>query len=266
MLILDPHIHFHRNFDETRFFRAVKSNFKKYAAIKGLQSFQSVLCFTESAGVHFFQKLSDKAQEGEILGELTLASTHNKNVVSLKDGSGFTLFCIAGRQIVTKENLEILALGMLGDFTDGLPIHEVIQTVIDEKCLPVLPWGFGKWTGERGRLVKEIISSHSYHPFFLGDNGNRPQFMKMPSLLEAGITRKMINLQGSDPLPFTSEIEKGGSFGVIVQGDLDEKTPFDSLYAILTAADLQVEPFGELESPMRFLKNQITMQIVKRLR
>ena len=65
--------------------------------------------------------------------------------------SGQDLSIVAGRQIVTAENLEILALGFDAGLDDGLPIDEVILAVQAAGALCVLPWGFGKWTGKRGQ-------------------------------------------------------------------------------------------------------------------
>jgi hypothetical protein len=266
MLIIDPHVHFHNSFDENAFLTAIRENFNQYASQYGIESCQKIICFTESEGIHYFQKLRMVCKEGGKLFGFTVSATKNQNAVLLQDNSGFSVFFISGKQIVTKENLEILALGLLEDFADGVPINDVIPKVIDHKCLPVLPWGFGKWTGTRGKIVEELIASNKYDPFFLGDNGNRPEIVKMSEHFVAGIDKKMINLQGSDPLPFKSEAKKAGSFGVMVGGEVDEETPFDSLYAILSDKSVKVTPYGKLETTLNFVKNQVAMQIVKRLR
>ena len=184
----------------------------------------------------------------------------------ITDRSGFECFLISGKQIVTQENLEILGLGMEGEVEDGMDIDRVIEKVIEAGCLPVLPWGFGKWTGDRGKVVDKLVGAKKYSPFFVGDNGNRPRFMKMPEQLTTGMGNSMRNLQGSDPLPFRHEAEKVGSFGVQITGTLSKETPFDSLYQILSEEAVDIEPYGDLESALRFVKNQVAMQIVKRLR
>lgn len=52
---------------------------------------------------------------------------------------------MAGRQIVTAEKLEVLALGTDLDIDDGRPIREVLSLVTENGGLPVIPWGAGKW-------------------------------------------------------------------------------------------------------------------------
>ena len=97
----------------------------------------------------------------------------------LNGEQGFLL--IAGRQIVTEENLEVLALLTDRKFEDGLPLQEVIQTVRENKGISVIPWGFGKWMGRRGRFLESALEEAENSELFLGDNSGRPVFWSRPS-------------------------------------------------------------------------------------
>ena len=91
-----------------------------------------------------------------------------------------TLVMIAGRQITTIEGLEVLALITNQEFKERRAITEIIQTIRHVGALPVVPWGFGKWMGRRGRHLKRLLTEVKNSDFFLGDNGGRPRFLPRP--------------------------------------------------------------------------------------
>ncbi len=266
MLLLDTHLHFHTLFDVKTFFNALQNNFNIIAAKKCLTNFQCAVCFTESSGANFFSKLYTNIGSKNFIEGYSLVPCRDENTLVISNDKGFSVFLIAGRQIVTRENLEVLAIGMIEEFEDGVEINEVIQSVISKGLIPILPWGFGKWTGERRRVIEDIVARNEFQPLFLGDNGNRPSFMKLPSIFNKGQVKNLHNLQGSDPLPFKKEVKKPGSFGVFLETTLDEDRPFTTLKKDLVENKVKIETYGELESPLRFLRNQVAMQLVKRLR
>ncbi len=266
MLLLDTHLHFHTLFDVKTFFDALNNNFSAIAEKKGLTNFQCAACFTESSGANFFSKLYDNLGSKSFIDGYSLIPCKDENALILRNDKGFSVFLIAGRQIVTRENLEVLAIGMVEEFEDGVEINDVIQAVITKGLIPILPWGFGKWTGERKKVIKNIVARNEFKPLFLGDNGNRPNFMKLPSIMDKGKAKNLHNLQGSDPLPFKVEEKKPGSFGALMETTLDEDRPFTALKMDLIENEVKIETYGELESLFRFLKNQVAMQLVKRLR
>jgi len=57
-----------------------------------------------------------------------------------------------GRQIVTRERLEILGLAMRRRFLMACP-PRVIQRIVEAGGIPVLPGSPGKWLFARGQLV-----------------------------------------------------------------------------------------------------------------
>lgn len=265
MILVDAHIHFHDCYKMNDFFDSAKSNFLNQAKKMINQSNENVLCLTESHGVNIFNDLFIIAESKKKIGNWDINITGNENTILISN-SKFKIYVIAGRQIVTKEKLEVLALGLNSDIEDGLAIDEVIKYVIDSESIPVIPWGFGKWLSSRKKIVEKIILQKRNHPIFLGDNGNRPVFFGKSRLFDIAYNNGIINLPGSDPLPFSNEVQKPGSFGFIIDDVLNEDKPFDSIYEKLVNTKIQYETYGKLESPFIFLKNQIAMQIVKRNR
>jgi hypothetical protein len=263
MIISDLHVHFHKRYNRELFFNSIKNNFQKFCTNYESKNTNRIICLTESNGVSFFNELYLKSS---LVNNWSFNRTNNNNVILAEHKTGFELFIIGSRQIVTKENLEVLAVGMVNDFKDGQPIEAVIKEVIAGGFIPIIPWGFGKWTGNRGEIVEDIIEQNKYYPLFLGDNGNRPKFIKLPPIFKSAKENHIQNLQGSDPLPFGNEETRPGSFGILIEDSLNPDNPFESFLNIIISENVKIKTYGELESYYKFFKHQIGMQIVKRLR
>ncbi|PID59200.1 MAG: hypothetical protein CR986_06905 [Ignavibacteriae bacterium] len=263
MILIDAHIHIHDCYNLNEFFRLAKTNFLNAAKKNNYSSYASVLCLTESQNIDYFGKLAKKANDK--IGVWQIGLTNSKNTILLNDDSGFELYLVAGRQIVTREKLEVLAIGLNQGYEDGKPITEVINFVNKNNSIPIIPWGVGKWSGARGEIVKNLIENKKLK-FYLGDNGNRPFFWDKDKLFDLGLKNKIFNLPGSDPLPFDNEINKPGGFGFFLDAGIDKNKPFESIYDLIITSDQQFSTYGKLESLFNFFKNQISMQVVKRMR
>jgi len=198
--------------------------------------------------------------------DFTVSATKESSTVCITTGGGQHLYVVAGKQIVTSEKLEVLALGYHDNYPDGRSLSYVLEDLNTSRCLRVLPWGAGKWLGRRGQIIESLISSWNNDQLFLGDNGNRPSFWPLPGLFGQAYKKNIHNLPGSDPLPFTGQEKKVGSFGFFLRGHVEHEKPFGSLINQVTSAADPVITFGAPESFTPFVKNQISMQIVKRCR
>lgn len=266
--LMDTHVHIHDCFDLPTFVERAGENFARHAADLGLASGAGrigVLLLTESHGVDAFGRLRRAAESGERIGRWRVA--HNDEAVSLDlvRDDGRKIAVVAGRQIVTGERLEILALGMLDDPEDGMPIADVIRHVQERDALCVLPWGFGKWTGRRGRIVRDILASAPGQNFFLGDNSGRLALWRPPPEFALAAALDIPILAGTDPLPWSSQAGQAGSFGSRIDAALDERRPFASLREHLLGPDRGVSTFGKLERLLPFVTHQVGMQLRNRL-
>lgn len=264
MIYIDAHVHIHRDVNIGMLLTSAVQNF--HQAEKSLngsvnQSSQYVLCLTEIQDVQKFQELKSrsKAAETERCHWQFRETRESDSLVAVHPDVG-ELIIIAGRQIVTSERLEVLALGTDKSIPDGNPITDVINRVQELDALAVVPWGFGKWIGKRGAVLDRVLRESFRQPIFLGDNSGRPKHWRRPPHFVEARNYGMRVLPGSDPLPFPSEFERIGSFGFVME---------DSVSNINAAADLKrllldkkgiVRTYGHLESPIRFLRNQIAMQ------
>lgn len=176
------------------------------------------------------------------------------------------LFIVAGRQVACREGLEVLVLGTTRRFADGQPIRDVLREA-DALGVPrVIPWGPGKWFFRRGRLLDELLAEFRKPTLFLGDEGGRPVFWGYPQRFAHAARLGVRDLPGTDPLPFPHDVRKVGRMGCRVAVDLDREQPGKSLLRALTQESAPLERFAALEPPLRFVRNQIGMQLRKRLR
>ena len=175
------------------------------------------------------------------------------------------LFIVAGRQVACREGLEVLVLGTTHRFDDGRPIRDVLRES-DALGVPrVIPWGPGKWFFRRGRLLNELVAEFRKPTLFLGDEGGRPVFWGYPQHFARAARLGVRDLPGTDPLPFPHDVGKVGRMGLKVTIDLDPDRPGASLLRALTQVGAPLERFATLEPPLRFVRNQIGMQLRKRL-
>lgn len=269
--LVDAHVHLYDCFDLRPFLHSALSNFQR-EAIRCAQgySFAGVLLLAESAKDRWFDRLRKYAGEnsGETAGTIgrwTFHQTDEGYSLRVCEGKNRNLYIIAGRQVITSENLEVLALATPERFEDGGTLKTVIRTVIENGAIPVIPWGFGKWTGRRARVLKDVLEANRLSPLFLGDNGGRPRFWPQPSFLRMARKKGLRLLPGSDPLPFPAESRRPGSFGFLFHGRLDPEQPAAALKSILFDPTAHLEDYGKPVHPFRVFRNQGKIHIVRRL-
>jgi len=271
MIFVDTHVHIHNCFDMELFFDSATANFNAQAKRCGQEeNFISLLLLTETKGENRFQQLTGYASTGQIIGghsskNWSFHSTDESCSIQTKCNGVPKFFIIAGRQIVTEEKLEVLALATDKNFKDGSPIEHVIKSVADVGAIPVIPYGFGKWTGRRGIILNDLIERTKSLRFLLGDNSGRTNFLPFPSHFKLAEKKGIRVLPGSDPLPFSFECKKAGSFGFSTEGTISLKHPAKDLKDILFDQKSNFHHYGHLETFHRFFINQLRMQFIKRL-
>lgn len=263
--LLDAHVHIHECFELPAFLQHARANFRAQAARSGHErAFDGVLMLTESAGCDRFADLQRgaKSSPGHLDG-WTVSATDELISLRLADAGGESLFVVRGRQVVTSERLEVLALGMADSVRDGLPIQDVIERVQRAGAICVLPWGFGKWTGRRGKIIRQLIGEDLGSNLFLGDNAGRLGLWSRPREFGTADRRGISILPGTDPLPWPEQIASVAAFGGILDCRVDEKRPFDSLHRYLVEERGSVESYGKLERLLPFVRHQVGMQLRK---
>ena len=268
LILLDAHVHIYNCFELTKFFDAASKNFQKAAAnFSNNQPHAAILLLAETNQDNYFDYLASLAkQDRQLSADWTIETTSEPSSLIICHSQGHLLYLIAGRQIITAENLEVLSLIGTQKIEDGKTLSKVVRETLDGGAIPVIPWGFGKWIGTRGIILEEFLAKRDFPYLFLGDNSGRPSFWSKPRYFQLAREKGIQILPGSDPLPFPSEFCRPGSFGFAVYGKVDAQTPAQSIKQILLKSTVEPKPYGLLETPYRFVRNQIAMQIVKRQR
>jgi len=250
---VDGHVHLHRGVDLPRAVRAVSA---RAAAGPG----ELVLLLAEGPRERVLPRL--RGAPGVVVEDT--AEAGSVRVRGGPDGNGGTSVTIVhGRQLVSADGLEVLALGLppahpIGDEPDrSRPTTELLARVLDTSAVGVLPWGVGKWLGGRGRIVDAIASGPlARHPrFALGDIFHRTWPWPEPAAFRAGPPI----LRGTDPLRIPGLEDRPGAYGSIVEGRLDPERPWASIRDAIEAGGIG-GTFGRPASPFLALREQIRVR------
>jgi hypothetical protein len=260
-LLVDGHVHFHECFSWPAFVDAAAANFARARRVQGMtDDVPGCLLFADSAGTPHWQHFARhheallppgwSAERGDDIGSIVLG----------RRGRQDTIVMIAGRQVVTAERLEVLAVGCREEFADGRPIRDVLRAVVDQGWLAVVPWGFGKWWGRRGRLVRRLIADVDAVPFCLGDNGGRAAVGPRPALFAHGERRGRPVLGGSDPLPLPHQVVRPASYGFILAGCRITSRPAEAIAARIRLLRASPPAFGGLSSLPMLCRAQLGLR------
>ena len=266
--VVDAHVHIHPCYRPDDLLSNAYANLSA-ALASGPKNRALFLLMSECAGDDYFGALHGLAH-GDTSAIERLALRDWKAVPTEEENSVLTvsgerqLFIVAGRQIACREGLEVLVLGTTRRVPDGRPIRDVLSETAEWGVPRVIPWGPGKWLFKRGRLLSQLLEEFRHPTLFLGDEGGRPVFWGYPQPFGRAARMGVRDLPGTDPLPFPHDVTKVGRMGLRVNIDLDRAHPAASLLAALREPTTALERFAVLESPLRFVRNQIGMQLRKR--
>jgi hypothetical protein len=237
---VDSHVHIYPEYDIGAFIG------------RGLQVARSagsplLLLLAEGYGHHYFSALTRwmtgvdaSLPEGlsqETLRGVPIRPTSESWSLAIPGADSPGLFLISGRQLISSENLEVLVIGLEPGHpaTESpareRPARELIRGGLEAGGIAVLPWGFGKWLGKRGAVVKGLcaLKEFSGHPFFfVGDILARGWPWPRPRVFD-----QVRVLPGTDILPLPGDESRLASYGFRLQGNFDGSTPCGSLMQLL---------------------------------
>lgn len=264
-VLVDAHVHFHRCYAPSVFFDSALGNFQRAAMRLGVGPYAGgLLAFTETAEADYFHQFQNGAGPGR-MDRWRIRRTAESVSVIAERHDGRELFLVAGRQVTTHEDVEVLALGCDRRLPDNHSLSETIELVREIGAIPVLPWGFGKWWFRRGALVADLLGSINTGVLFLGDNAGRWRRGPRPRLFGIAASRGIRILPGTDPLPFAAQATKPGRYGFALAGRWDRDRPAASLKRLLAERSAQPMCYGELEGLAAFGLGQARMLLRKRL-
>jgi hypothetical protein len=268
MVLVDAHVHMHHCFSVAGVFDAAAANFARAARdFHGKPRFDGVLCLVESANERFVDGLRTQ-RLGRVWrgqhGYWELEETCEPETLVFHCGHQ-RLVLIAGRQLATRERLEVLAIGTTAPLRDGDSMEVTLNAVRAVGAAAVLPWGVGKWLGARGTIIDGILAEPEWSDVLLGDNGNRLRYGPDPERFASARRAGRAVLPGSDPLPLPGEEARVGGYGFAVDVDLDPLRPAAALLALLQSGTT-FTAFGQREGLRRFVGKQLALRFTNRPR
>lgn len=219
-------------------------------------SYKKILLLTEGRELDYFGKFRKDCNIGK-QSEYRFEPTQEDCSLILKKNDEDICYILAGRQIVTRERLEVLSVASSQKLEDGLPIEEVIERILNKKGIAVLAWGVGKWFFKRGKIIKYLLERYNNSPnLFIGDNSSRPIFWSVPKLYNLAEQLNIGILRGSDPLPFNGEYNRVGTYGFIIEGSFKGCNPAESFRNILSSNKKDIYLFGQQDRLDLFIRRQ----------
>lgn len=255
--LVDAHVHLYEKFELAAGLDAAASSFSSARRAAGLQSSSSdCLIVVDPMGSDGFGRLADQGAAGwsvSRMNELTLQAVRKTDQT--------TIVILGGRQVRTESGLEVLALFVRDSLAEGLSLRRTVEEALRKGAIPVVPWGFGKWWGRRGRIVEGLLRSDLGGRTLIADSAVRPHWMPEPRTFEVAKELGIPVVAGSDPLPFRGEERKIGRYGFVLAGTLNAEDPVTTLRDRLTKKKFDPEMYGRREYPFGAVKLQLAMQL-----
>jgi len=266
MLLIDGHVHIYDCFNLEEMLDSAWRNFSLQAVELDLGiDFTAIVCLAEKTEDNWFSFLAGSAsrQGGSCpeIGSWKVLSTGEEESLSLVRKDGARILLLAGRQIVSSEGLEVLALMTGALFRDNISVADVLREIASQDGVPVIPWAFGKWSGHRGKVVRQLGARRETH-FYFGDNGGRPAWLTLPRFVRSGRqgTHQPI-FPGSDPLPLSGEEHRVGRVGFYIKKSFSSDTYAAELKRMISDGAYPVHVYGAHISLCRFVQNQCALRI-----
>jgi len=226
-MVADTHVHIYPCYDFPAALASLVANLARLAAGEAV----SAAFFTERHDCRAFASLQDGSLPAA--GRDLEVRSLEEGAVLLATGGGAEVYLFAGRQLVTAERIEVLAVAMPADLPDGQPALKMVEAVLAAGGVPVIGWSPGKWSLSRGHVVRELLRRFKPGDLLLGDTALRPTPCPEPRLMREARRRGLAVIAGSDPLPLPREERLLGTYATVFQGPFDAAQPLESARRLL---------------------------------
>ncbi len=231
ILIADTHVHFYPCYNPQIALDTLRTN------LAGMND--GAVCgamLAERHDCHFFKEFREST-----LPQLRrqVQAQCQDNFILLREKGWPDLYIFPGRQVITRERIEILSLTSDTFIPDGLPAQDVLSKIRSANGLPAISWAPGKWFFRRKKVVKDLLDSNKPGTLLVGDTTLRPVGWLQPVLMRYASNKGFAIVAGSDPLPFTGEEKNMGRYAVRLENDFDLGNPVESIRSLLTQPGLK---------------------------
>lgn len=244
-LVVDTHLHIYPFYDIPRALIALFDNLEKIdsTAIK-------VACLTERYDCNIYNELKHSPAESITSNFEILPSNTGGSLEIRQYESSQSLILLPGQQIITSENLEVLSLNCANRIEEGADAETTINEIDAHHGIPVIAWGLGKWFGHRGKIVESLINKFKPNQLAVGDTTMRPLGWRTPQLISMARDKGFKVLCGSDPLPFSGEEIRPGSYASTITFDNTANDLSETFRSLLTQTS-EIRDAGKRGSPLQ---------------
>ncbi|WP_299567647.1 hypothetical protein [uncultured Sulfitobacter sp.] len=253
-MLIDGHVHLYPDVDRHAFFSTAAANLTMAGKQAGVDPGPCVLLMAETPQETSFDDLT--AGRGVPTGWQAAVLPGGPPAIRMEGPEAQVVVLIPGRQIITKERIEVIAVGYRGTALDDRSLDHVLATLRAEQRPAILPWGAGKWLGGRGARIAALVSGGLPKGVFLGDNGGRPVGWPAPGVFRAAGPV----LPGSDPLPVPGGWRDVGRYGFFLPGVIDPAHPTRAVITALLTLTQQPTVIGRRISMPAFALRQIRLR------
>lgn len=242
---IDCHAHLYPEYDAGLALRLLGANLSRLSPLAVMR----IAVLTEGSSFHVYRRLRDGDVSLLPEGFAATPCEGDESVRIHSDDRG-DIVLIAGRQVVTRERIEVLSLAAAPTGLDQQPACEAIDGIRSAGGIAVVSWAPGKWFGPRGRLVRQLIASASPGALLIGDTSLRCLGWPEPLIFRQAQSRGMGIVSGSDPLPLAGEERRMGSYGILINQPFDRERPAAALRRLLAQPDGAWRSVGERLTPI----------------
>jgi hypothetical protein len=268
MIIIDGHVHLYKEESLSEVLDYADRNFGNVAGKTNYNDKSTdIILLADTKRTDWRRKLVEKIR----LSKRTYFMTKEWKICGTKEDESLCayrenvryIYIVFGQQIVSKENIEILAICTNYKYDDGKKLEGIISSIFNNEDIALLPWGFGKWSFQRKQIVKNVTSFYNSN-LLVGDNGGRPIIQRTPKILREAENIGTRVISGSDPLPLKGENRRIGAFGTIIEAEIDKDRPAASLKDILKNENIRSFGYGKQMNIFSFVRNQFLIRMNKR--
>lgn len=208
-----------------------------------------VVCLAERYDCNVYQKLLTDP-ESLLDRHYQVEAMTDQRQIKVSFGSD-TLYILPGRQLITSENIELLALSCSVPLIEGQTAQQTVKTILAAGGVPVVAWSPGKWFFNRGRVVANLLQSTPRKRLLIGDTSLRPLGWGLPSLIRRGARAGFGVVAGSDPLPFAGEENLFGAYVSSVDSELECSQIYKLPQQMMAGTTVKVRNVGKRSHPLR---------------
>lgn len=261
LLLIDAHVHLYQQYNLNLIFRSGVENlinaYKKTGRTLPDQTV-AVWLLTERHDCRFFNEIQENPELFK-RADRHVRMGGEPGAVLIRQDNLPDLYILAGRQLVSTDGLEVLALTGWEKCPDrACSTADLIRRIDQCGALSVLNWAPGKWFFRRGGVVRDLIRTLSIPPSFLiGDTPLRHALWMRPRLMREAQSRGIHLIAGSDPLPFRGEEFMIGTYGNAIECAFNPNQPVTSIRQILKDSDCEIRIIGKRNNPFQFAWREV---------